>query len=75
MNDCLRHVDMALGSPVNNLVVAGRYASKRVYESDKEKRQQSKGGVLSLLRDWLSYINVLMRINMYELSTRLYITK
>ena len=75
MNDCLRHVDMALGSPVNNLVVAGKYASKRVYESDKEKRQQSKGGVLSLLRDWLSYIKVLMRINMYELSTRLYITK
>lgn len=66
---------MALGSPVNNLVVAGKYASKRVYESDKEKRQQSKGGVLSLLRDWLSYMNVLMRINMYELSTRLYITK
>lgn len=25
MNDCLRHVDFALGSPVNSLVVAGQY--------------------------------------------------
>jgi len=69
MNDCLRHVDMALGSPVNNLVVAGRYASARVYESDK----QSGGGFISLLRSWMSYINVILRINMYEIGTRLYI--
>ena len=69
MNDCLRHVDMALGSPANNLVVAGRYASARVYESDK----QSGGGFISLLRSWMSYINVILRINMYEIGTRLYI--
>lgn len=67
MNDCLRHVDMSLGSPVNNLVVAGRYASKRVYESDK----QASGSVLCLIRSWLSYFNVLFRINLYELGTRL----
>ena len=33
MNDCLRHVDMALGSPANNLVVAGRYARSRGWPS------------------------------------------
>ena len=75
MNDCLRHVDMALGSPVNNLVVAGKYASKRVFESEQKKQKQSNGGFLGFLRSWLSYLNVLIRINSYELSTRLYITQ
>jgi len=68
MNDCLRHVDMALGSPVNNLVVAGRYASRRVFESERKKRN---GGILSLLRAWLSYMNVLIRVNSYDLLTRI----
>merc|ERR1711957_694064 len=71
MNDCLRHVDTALGSPVNNLVVAGKYASKRVYESDKRKQKQSNAGFLGFLRCWLSYVHVLIRIRSYELSTRL----
>jgi aarF domain-containing kinase len=71
MNDCLRHVDMALGSPANNLVVAGRYASWRVFESERNKRLQSNGGFLCLLRDWFSYMNVLLRVNSYELITRL----
>jgi len=75
MNDCLRHVDMALGSPVNNLVVAGRYASKRVYESDQEKHKQTNGGVLGFLRSWMSYIHVLIRINSYEMFSRLSITQ
>ena len=65
MNDCLRSIDTKLGSPVNNLVVAGRYASKRVYESE------SSGGVLRLLRSWLSYVHVLLRVNAYELFTTL----
>jgi aarF domain-containing kinase len=68
MNDCLRHVDMALGSPVNNLVVAGRYASRRVFESERRKRN---GGILNLLRAWLSYLNVLFRVNSYDLLTRI----
>jgi aarF domain-containing kinase len=67
MNDCLRHVDMALGSPVNNLVIAGQYASKRVYESERTKR----GGIWSIFRCWLSYIQCLVRIKSYELSNRL----
>jgi len=71
MNDCLRHVDMALGSPANNLVVAGRYASWRVFERERNKQLQSNGGFLCLLRDWFSYMNVLLRVNSYELITRL----
>lgn len=31
MNDCLRHIDHALGSNANTLVVAGKYAAKAVY--------------------------------------------
>lgn len=68
MNDCLRHVDMALGSPVNNLVVAGRYASRRVFENERKKLN---GGILSLLRAWLSYMHVIIRVNSYELITRI----
>ena len=71
MNDCLRHVDMALGSPANNLVVAGRYASWRVFERERNKQLQSNGGFLCHLRDWFSYMNVLLRVNSYELITRL----
>ena len=73
LNDCLRHVDMALGSPINNLTVAGRYASKRVFMSEQNRQKRVNGGVLGFLRSWLSYINVLLRINTYELATRLYI--
>jgi aarF domain-containing kinase len=62
MNDCLRHVDCALGSPANNLVVAGKYASKRVFHSDIRE-----GSVLRLLKSWLSYAHVLIRINSYEM--------
>lgn len=33
MNDCLRHIDMALDAPTNNsLVIAGKYASQAVYQ-------------------------------------------
>jgi hypothetical protein len=71
MNDCLRHVDMALGSPMNNLVVAGRFASKRVFENEWKKRSRSKRDLLYLFCDWLSYMSVLVRVNSYELIARL----
>mmetsp|Transcript_11245 Transcript_11245/g.24343 ORF Transcript_11245/g.24343 Transcript_11245/m.24343 type:complete len:261 (+) Transcript_11245:184-966(+) len=71
MNDCLRHVDAALGSPANNLVVAGRYASRRVFESDEERRRRSNGGIAGLIRSWLSYVHVLIRINSYEILSRI----
>lgn len=62
MNDCLRHVDYALGSPANNLVIAGKYASRRVLHSDL----RGDGSVFGLLRSWISYAHVLIRINSYE---------
>mmetsp|Transcript_6892 Transcript_6892/g.14163 ORF Transcript_6892/g.14163 Transcript_6892/m.14163 type:complete len:703 (+) Transcript_6892:297-2405(+) len=65
MNDCLRHVDYALGSPANTLVIAGKYASRRVFESERNHPQ--KGGLLDCLRSWFSYFHVLFRINCYEL--------
>lgn len=66
MNDCLRHVDLALGSPANNLVVAGKYASKRVLHSEL------CGGLsfFGLLKSWISYAHVLIRINSYEMWKR-----
>jgi len=70
MNDCLRHVDMALGSPVNNLVVAGQYASKRVFDSECTQRMKD-GGILCIVRCWFSYVQCLVRIKSYELSNRL----
>lgn len=62
MNDCLRHVDYALGSPANNLVIAGKYASRRVLYSDL----RGDGSVFGLIRSWISYAHVLIRINSYE---------
>lgn len=94
MNDCLRHVDYALGSPTNTLVrfldssvrliefyllsrpafqvVAGKYASERVYNSDK--RRLRNGRFLDMFRSWLSYMNVMLRIKTYELWRGLFIT-
>ena len=68
MNDCLRHLDMALGCPGNPLVTAGRYASRRVLEGEVGG---ARGGWLARLRSWLSYLNVVARIEAYDLWTRI----
>ncbi|KAL3776533.1 hypothetical protein ACHAWO_003390 [Cyclotella atomus] len=65
MNDCLRHVDYALGSPTNTLVVAGKYASERVFNNDKQRLRT--GRFLDMFRSWFSYVNVMFRIKTYEL--------
>ena len=64
MNDCLRHVDYALGSPSNNLVIAGKYASRRVLDSDIS---HPEGTMLGFFKSWIQYANVLFRINSYEM--------
>ena len=64
MNDCLRHIDYALGSPTNTLVISGRYAAKAVYEEEKRT-----GSLAARLSSWLQYIHVLIRIQMYDLGT------
>ena len=62
MNDCLRHVDYALGSPNNNLSIAGKYASRRVLDSDT-----AHTNMFGVFKSWIQYANVLLRINSYEL--------
>ena len=62
MNDCLRHIDFALGSPTNTLVVAGKYASRAVYEHD----MKNDGSIGSRFRHWLDYMKVLFRIQIYD---------
>jgi len=61
MNDCLRHIDFALGSPANTLVTAGKYASRAIY--DHEKNHPS---MKSRATAWLDYIKVMFRIHIYD---------
>jgi len=64
MNDCLRHVDFALGSPSNTLVVAGNYASKAVFRHKSSVSQT----VYMSLQNLVDYLNVRMRVGIYELG-------
>ncbi|KAG7340058.1 ABC1 family-domain containing protein [Nitzschia inconspicua] len=69
MNDCLRHIDMTLDTPTNTLVIAGKYASKALY---LQQWQESKSSVIGKMNAWLSYIRVLVRINIYEIGVWLH---
>lgn len=62
MNDCLRHIDYTLGSPLNNLVAAGKYASKAVYEDEWRKAK----GISGRFRAWFDYAQVLFRIYAHD---------
>ncbi|KAL3935313.1 MAG: hypothetical protein SGBAC_009141 [Bacillariaceae sp.] len=64
MNDCLRHIDFALKSPTNTLVVAGKYASQAVYENEIKETSSRRSRMLS----WLSYMKVLTRIHIHDLG-------
>lgn len=63
MNDCLRHIDYALGSPTNTLIIAGKYASRAVYEHRKKD-----ASFLSRIFTWLDYVHVVVRIHLYDLG-------
>jgi aarF domain-containing kinase len=63
MNDCLRHIDFALGSPTNTLVVAGKYASKAVHEHQVKR---SDATLSSRVVSWLGYVKVLFRIQIHD---------
>lgn len=67
MNDCLRHIDFALNSPTNTLVVAGKYASQAVYENEIKEKTSRWSRILS----WLSYMKLLTRIHIHDLGARL----
>ncbi len=70
MNDCLRHIDHALGSNANTtLVIAGKYAAKAVYRDSlkKKAKEASVGGhLVNNLREWFSFVVVMSRIKIYE---------
>lgn len=65
MNDCLRHIDYALGSPTNNLVVAGRLAAQAVYENKLGAAHLSRW---ERIQTWWDYVVVLWRIQIYDLG-------
>lgn len=66
MNDCLRHIDFALGSPTNTLVVAGKYASRAVYE---DRLRQTDLAFKEKFQAWLEYMTVLLRIQIHDFAT------
>lgn len=66
VNDCLRHIDYALGSPTNTLVVSGRLAAQAVYE---HKLQENDTGVWTRIGAWLDYVMVMWKIRLYELGS------
>ena len=59
-NDCLRHIDIALGSPANTMLVTGRYAAAAVYHHER--------GWWKRLFAWFDYMHILLRIQIYELT-------
>ena len=64
MNDCLRHIDFALGSPANTLVVSGRYAAKSVLHHQLRQGTSWKDYVAA----WWDYWGVLWRIQIHEVG-------
>ena len=69
MNDCLRHIDMALESPTNTLVIAGKYASKAVYQHHiRETRNNVLLPRISINRfkHWFDYVKVMFRIQIHD---------
>lgn len=58
-NDCLRHIDNALGSPTNTLLVTGRYAAAAVYQQESVWWKR--------LYAWVDYLHILLRIQIYQL--------
>lgn len=71
MNDCLRHIDMALESPTNTLVIAGKYASKAVYQHQIQKTNNDVSlttASMNRLQYWLEYMKVMFRIQVHDIG-------
>ena len=75
MNDCLRHIDHALGSPSNTLVTAGTFAARAVREAEirritsvvGKKNENVRGlDLRKRLQSWLSYKKLMVKISLYE---------
>lgn len=71
MNDCLRHIDHALGSPSNTVVVCGSFAARAVYEAEiqqgmrkRDENQQSRSivgrntaSISSFVHNWRAWFS------------------
>jgi aarF domain-containing kinase len=73
MNDCLRHIDFRLGYPANTLLVTGRYAAQSLYQNgqlcDQSLAKSSLwGSWIGRWRNWWSYMHILVRIQMHEMT-------
>jgi aarF domain-containing kinase len=64
LNDCLRHIDTALGSNANSLVISGKYASELVYSHAKERFSFFEG-----ICEWIKYVILTTKIRAYEISS------
>jgi len=69
MNDCLRHIDYALGSPANNLVCAGRVAAQAVYEHQITASANKNLTLWKRFSAWIDYMIVLWRIQLYDIGS------
>jgi aarF domain-containing kinase len=71
MNDCLRHIDMALESPTNTLVIAGKYASKAVYQHQIQRTSDNASLTTTSknrFHHWLDYVKVMFRIQVHDIG-------
>lgn len=64
LNDCLRHIDTALGSNSNSLVISGKYASELIYNHAKKRLHFFEG-----IREWIKYAILRTKIQVYEFSS------
>jgi aarF domain-containing kinase len=70
LNDCIRHIDTALGSSANSLVISGKYASELVYNHAKERFSFFEG-----IREWIKYAILTTKIKVYEISSSIVYNK
>jgi aarF domain-containing kinase len=64
LNDCLRHIDTALGTNSNSLVISGKYASELIYNHAKKRLNFFEG-----IREWIKYAILRTKIQVYEFSS------
>lgn len=65
MNDCLRHIDYALGSPTNTLIVSGEYAAQAVC---RDRLQHMNSSWISRVQAYFEYWGILMRIRIHDVG-------
>lgn len=72
MNDCLRHINHALGcSPTQNIFISGKYATTAIYKEEQQSQKYElssrNGFALNRLQNWCSYVLVIARIRFQKM--------